>query len=271
MRFAHLLSRLTGTLWLITEDSLANITSLVEARINGTLPAGTLPAGTVAVDTAPAPVSAPAGVAVIPVFGVIGKRLSAMEMACGGCDIDSLATAFDAANADANISAIVLHIDSPGGTVQGVPELAQHIATTKAKPVRAVSDTMIGSAAYYIAAAADEIVTTPTAQVGSIGTALAVKEATGNAEPNSPTRLRVFRSGEHKLMGADKPLTEAQAAAMQARVDLLGDQFRAFVSAQRGRRVEAETMQGLSYFGDEAVARGLSDRVVQSLAQAIAP
>lgn len=265
MRFAHLLSRLTGTLWLITEDSLANITSLVEARINGTLPAGVMTK-----DTLPDPVSAPTGVAVIPVFGVIGKRLSAMEMACGGCDINTLAASFEAANADPAITGIVLHIDSPGGTVQGVPELAQRIATTKTKPVRAVSDTMIGSAAYYLAAAADEIVTTPTAQVGSIGVALNVKESTGNAEPNSPTRLRIFRSGEHKLMGADKPLTEAQAAAMQARVDRLGNQFRSFVSSQRPQ-VAADTMQGLTYFGEEAVSLGLADRVVQSLSQALAP
>jgi ClpP class serine protease len=209
---------------------------------------------------------------------VIGKRLSAMEMACGGCDVGELATAFAAANADPAVSRIVLHIDSPGGTVTGVPELAAMIYDTKQKPVEAVTDTLIGSAAYWIAAAADSITATPSAQVGSIGAVLQVRETIDPTSADGRTRLRVFRSGEDKFAGADAPLTAAQATAYQGTVDTIGDLFRSSVTEARPR-IAGESMTGRVYLGNEAMARGLVDNVVAALpdyfaapsAQAAAP
>lgn len=260
MRFAHLLARVTGTHWLITEPALDSISAILEARINGATD-GVL----AATADRSAPLAAAPGVAVIPIQGVIGKRLSAMEMACGGADVDAIAAAFDAANADANVSKIVLHIDSPGGTVTGVPELARHIYDSKTKPVEAVSDTLIGSAAYYIASAADSITVTPTAEVGSVGVVLGVRESTGQAQDGK--RLRVFRSGADKMMGTDAPLTEEQAKALQERVDSLGAMFRGDVLKARPN-VPAHAMTGLTYFGEKAVALHLADRVVPSLTRA---
>lgn len=188
-----------------------------------------------------------------------------IEAMCGVTDVDTLAAAFTAANADPAVARIVLHLDSPGGTVTGVPELAALIASTKAKPVLAVSDTLIGSAAYWLASAADEIRITPTAQVGSVGAALAVREFVPAA---GGTRLRVFRSGEHKMMGADAPLTEAQAAYLQKQVDEIGAEFRGFVSAARPR-VPASAMEGFVYRGREAVSLGFADSLHPSLAAAL--
>jgi ClpP class serine protease len=263
MRFAHLLSRVTGTPWLITQDALENINTLLESRIAGIT---SEPVGAQAVD---APSKAPAGTAVIPIRGVIGKRLSSMEMMCGGADIEAIEAAFDAANADSNISRIVLAVDSPGGTVTGVPELAKKMYDRKRKPMIAVSDTVMGSAAYYLASAADEIIVTPTANVGSIGVVLQVRETLSTAAADGRTRLRVFRSGDDKMIGSDAPLTEAQAAMYQARTDKLGEMFRSDVTKARPN-IADESMTGLTYFGEEAVTRGLADRVVRSLAEALA-
>lgn len=269
MKFVHLLSKITGTPWLITEDALTNISALIETRLAGVAIVGSPLAADrspLAADR-PAPPAAPAGVAVIPIHGVIGKRLSPLEMACGGCDIDALETAFDAANADPAISQILLHIDSPGGTVTGVPELAQHIYDSKSKPVRAISDTLIGSAAYWLASSADEIVVTPTTQVGSIGAVLQVRETIDSKSPDGRTRLRVFRSGADKFAGADAPLTKEQETALQARVDQLGATFRSDVTRARPS-VTPETMTGQVYFGADAKARHLVDAVVPNLATA---
>lgn len=264
MRFANILTRVTGTHWLITEDALANISVLLEARINGATAADfALPAGLASERPT---LKGRAGDAIVNIHGVIGKRLSALEMACGGCDIDEVRARFDAANSDASVSRIVLHVDSPGGTVTGVPELAAHMFNAKAKPMLAVSDTLIGSAAYYLAASADEIAVTPTANTGSIGIVLAVVENTG--ESNGPVRLKVFRSGKDKMMGTDKPLTEAQAATLQARVDFLGEMFRGFVSGARPG-VPPDAMEGLTYFGGEAVRLHLADSVAPSIADAL--
>lgn len=263
MKFVQILSRVTGSYWFITGDALENIAALLESRINNV--------EAIALPVASAPVralAAPAGTAVIPIHGVIGKRLSALEMACGGCDVDALADAFDTANADPAVKSIVLDINSPGGTVSGVPELAEHIVAAKSKPVIAVSDTLIGSAAYYIAAAADEIRITPTATVGSIGCALAVREAIPGGQTDGKTRLRVFRSGADKLMGVDAPLTSEQAAHLQSVTEQLGDQFRAFVGSTRPQ-VPAACQTGHTYFGRAAVANGLADSVHPSLRAAI--
>jgi ClpP class serine protease len=273
MKFLHLLSRVTGTPWLITPDALDNITLLLQSRFDGQALAAMPPRAALT----PSPTLAP-GTAVIPIHGVIGKRLSAMEMACGGCDVGELATAFAAANADPAVSRIVLHIDSPGGTVTGVPELAAMIYDTKQKPVEAVTDTLIGSAAYWIAAAADSITATPSAQVGSIGAVLQVRETIDPTSADGRTRLRVFRSGEDKFAGADAPLTAAQATAYQGTVDTIGELFRSSVTEARPR-IAGESMTGRVYLGNEAMARGLVDNVVAALpdyfaapsAQAAAP
>lgn len=268
MKFVHLLSRLTGTFWFITEDALENITHLLESRIAGVAlqsidmkrPPGDIVAIRAQEGSGPATVT-------IPIHGVIGRGLSPLEMACGGADIDTIESAFDAANCDPAVTKIVLDINSPGGTVTGVPELAKKIATTKTKTVEARSDSLIGSAAYYLAAAADEIIVTPTTQVGSIGVVAQIRETIDPTSPDGRTRLRVFRSGADKVMGMDGPLTEAQAAHMQSRADFLGSMFRAFV-VQQHPGVKPESMTGLTYFGEEAVARGLATRCEDSLATA---
>lgn len=286
MRFLHLLSRVTGMPWLITEDALANVTALLEARLNDTGDATLAAAASSAPprlkperfmgdpqgqeeeeEDSPAQKLGRQTDAIIPITGIIGKRVSAIEAMCGVTDVDSLATAFTSANADPAVERIVLHIDSPGGTVTGVPELAALIAGSKSKPVLAVSDTLIGSAAYWLAAAADEIRITPTANVGSIGVVAQVREAIGGSS-DGKTRLRVFRSGAHKMAGLDAPLTPEQAAHIQAGVDDLGAEFRAFVSASRPR-VPADAMQGLVYRGAASQRLGLVDSVHPSLAAAL--
>lgn len=261
MKFVHLLSRITGTPWLITEDALDGIALLVESRLAGiSMPAP----DDVAPRTAPA---ATPGTAVIPIHGVIGKRLSPLEMACGGADIDAIEGAFVAANTDPAVERIVLHLDSPGGTVTGVPELAQRIYEEKAKPVEAISDTLIGSAAYWLASAADTITVTPTASVGSIGAVLQIRETIDTRSADGRTRLRIFRSGADKFAGADGPLTPAQESAYQARVEQIGGMFRDHVTRTRPG-VSAESMTGSVYLGNEALTRGLVDSVVPSLSTA---
>lgn len=271
MRYLHVLSRVTGSLWLITEDALANLSAVLEARINyPKAPAPGVGEGLPAAEP-PRLAGARPGDAVISVSGVIGKRLSMMETMCGATDVDRLAEAFDAAQADPAVQRIVLHIDSPGGTVTGVPELAARMADEKRKPMIAVSDTVIASAAYWLASAADEIRVTPTAQVGAIGVVMQVRDGVEPGPAGAPrARLRVFRSGAHKAMGVDGPLTEAQAAHIQAQVDAIGAEFRGFVSAARGPRVPASAMEGLTYRGLQAQDLGLVDAVYPSLASALA-
>jgi ClpP class serine protease len=83
--------------------------------------------------------------------------------------------------ADESIGAIVIQIDSPGGNVAGTPEVARKIyeARGKGKAIIAQADSLMASAAYYIGAAADEIVATPSSEVGSIGVYAVHEDASG--------------------------------------------------------------------------------------------
>jgi ClpP class serine protease len=72
--------------------------------------------------------------------------------------------------ADDNVRAIVLNIDSPGGSIFGTEELFNKIMAARgSKPITAVVNSVAASAAFWIASAADEIVITPGGMIGSVG------------------------------------------------------------------------------------------------------
>ena len=104
-------------------------------------------------------------VAVISVKGVLMKE----DMVCGPAGTATLGRLIQQADNNPNISAIVLHIDSPGGTVDGTEALGNIIRNTQ-KPVVAFVDGLMASAALWIGSAANEIIaSTDTDEIGSVG------------------------------------------------------------------------------------------------------
>ena len=280
MRYAHIHSRITNTPWFIDESTLTAITQLLQSRINGSV--ATIPLRIRADDnpdldgidddedepTTPVP-NAVQGVALIPISGVLGKHLSRMETMCGGCDMDAIRSRFDQAMADPAVRAVVLCINSPGGMAIGCHELFTHMYEQKKKPLYAFTDTMCGSAAYYLACAADVIYTAPTAQVGSIGSMLIVRDDS-EMLAKMGVKFSIIRSGKWKGLGhPSQPLSKEGTAILQNTVDTLGAQFRADVSRARPS-IAAEDMEGLSHLGREAVDRHLADEVVLDLQQLLA-
>jgi ClpP class serine protease len=114
------------------------------------------------------------GVAVIDIVGPIFRYADFFTAMCGGATVESLAQDLQSALANSNVSAILLHIDSPGGQAAGIGELAGMIreGTTK-KPIVAYVGSEGASAAYWLASAASEIVAAPSALLGSIGVVMA--------------------------------------------------------------------------------------------------
>lgn len=268
MRYAHIYSRLLSTPWFVDEATLYAITSLLQDRMNGGT--GTRRLRAALLDPESEPEDDPAelpevpGICVIDVCGVIGKHLSSMEVECGGCDMDRIRAQFDAAQADASVRAIVLYVNSPGGMAQGCHELFTHLMAAKQKPLYAFADVLCGSAAYYIASAADAIFCAPTARVGSIGSMLIVCDAS-QAYAAQGVKFTLVKSGEWKGLGDPRfPMKKEGLAHLQSGIDQLGAQFRADVSAARPS-LAAEDMQGLAYFGREAVAKHLADELVLDL------
>lgn len=206
-------------------------------------------------------------VSVIPVRGVIEHRADWLDELFGGvASIDNTRTIFRAELADPAVKAIVLDVDSPGGTASGVTEFASEIRAARggAKPIVAVANTLTASAAYWLASQADEIVASPSAQVGSVGVYAVHQEASRLLDEMGITTT-IIRSGPNKLDANEfEPLTEQARAQIQERVDATYGQFVADVA--KGRRttiaqVEADYGGGRVFTAKQAQAIGMVDRV----------
>ena len=207
-------------------------------------------------------------VAVVPLSGPIGKGLSPMERMMGAADVDVVSGWLDEAADNPAVEKVLLFVNSPGGTVTGVEELAAKVANFP-KPTRAFSDNMAASSGYWVASQADEFVVTPSAAIGSIGVYMVVP----NLEEyyaSQGIKFEVIAAGVHKAAGAEGiALTDEQRKFLQASVESTRDGFRAAVLNKR-RYVHTSDMEGQVFTGREAAAKGLATGVVASFKDALA-
>ena len=199
-------------------------------------------------------------VQVIPIVGVIANRAQSL-----GAGADELGRMVDQAAADARVDAIVLDIDSPGGTVTGVPELAEKIfAARQEKPVVAVANGLMASAAYWVGAAADEIVASPSSEIGSIGV-FALHEDWSKALEDEGVVVTEISAGKYKTEGAPwKPLDDEAAEFFHERVAEAYDWFVKDVARFRGdtvANVRNGYGEGRVLGAKQAKAVGLIDRI----------
>lgn len=168
------------------------------------------------------------GVGIIPVHGTISHRISEVEGASvqSGVSSERLGQWVDAAVNDDSIGTIVLDIASGGGQVFGTAELANKIYTaSKNKKIIAVANAYAASAAYWIGAAASEFYVTPSGMVGSVGVLLPHIDVSKKAE-NDGVKVTFIHAGEKKVQGNEfEPLSDSAKADMQARVDIIYDNF----------------------------------------------
>lgn len=204
-------------------------------------------------------------VQVLPVRGTIAQRMNMMSDFSGGTSTEKLGKQIRDAAADTSIAAIVLDVDSPGGSVHGIEELGEEIRAAKAaKPVVAVANSMAASAAYWIASQASELVVAPGAEVGSIGV-LAMHVDQSALNESMGIRPTFVHAGQYKVEGnPHEPLGDDARAYLQAQVD---EHYRRFVNAvASGRGVTRDVVlsdfgQGRMVMDNEAVKAGMADRV----------
>ncbi len=202
-------------------------------------------------------------VGVIEIAGTLTKRGSSLSRASS---LVALQRAVRTAARDPDIDAILLRIDSPGGTVAGTQELAAEVKrASEAKPVYAYVDDLAASAAYWIASQTERIyANTPTAIVGSIGTFVGLYDYSAYAAKEG-IRAVVIKAGALKAAGfPGTEITDEQKAYWQEIVDQTQEQFTAGVAAGRGRAVDEvreKWVTGRVYMAQESVAMGLIDGV----------
>jgi signal peptide peptidase SppA len=206
-------------------------------------------------------------VAVLPLTGVITPRGSFISMlfggGCGG--LQGFREDFRDAVASPDVGAIVIDVDSPGGLIDLVPETALEIREARgSKPIIAVANTTAASAAYWIAAQADELVVTPSGTVGSVGVYMVHEDWSGWNEKQGidPTYIS---AGRFKTEGnPDEPLDEAAQADWQAEVDELYAMFLEAVAT--GRNISAQDVrdnygEGRILLASSALDAGMVDRI----------
>lgn len=206
------------------------------------------------------------GVAVLSLRGMVTPRPTFLSLLFGGGGgLQGFRASLREAVASDEIAAIVIDVDSPGGLIDLVPETAAEIRAARgSKPIVAVANTMAASAAYWLASQADELVVTPSGDVGSIGV-LITHEEYSKLDERIGITTTLIHAGKHKTLGNPyEPLSDEARAMFQERVD---DAYAMFVTdVAKGRGVTpAAVRQG---FGEgrlvtakRAVSQGMADRV----------
>lgn len=194
-------------------------------------------------------------VAIVPVVGPIFRYANLFTDISGATSLEVLAQDFTAALENPNIASIVLNIDSPGGQAAGISEFAQMVRTAN-KPVVAYVDGQAASAAYWIASAADKIITSKTAELGSIGAVVAINQG------NDKGVIEIVSSQSPKKR--PDVSTDEGRAQIQSRIDSFAQVFIEDVAANRGISVDtvlADFGQGDMRMGAEAVRLGMADKI----------
>ncbi|MBW8315566.1 MAG: S49 family peptidase [Thiobacillus sp.] len=187
------------------------------------------------------------------------------EIAAGAeASADNVVTSLNAAFEDAGAQAVVLLIDSPGGSPVQAGIINDEITRLKAlhnKKVYAVVEETCASAAYYIAAAADNIYVDKASLVGSIGVLMDGFGFTGLMDKLGVER-RLMTAGANKAMlDPFSPQDAEQTAYIQSMLGEIHSQFITVVRAGRGDRLKEtpDTFSGLVWSGQKAIALGLVD------------
>jgi signal peptide peptidase SppA len=204
-------------------------------------------------------------VAVIPIYGVISQRQNLMAADSGGTSIEGVTNDFRDAMADPEVDGIVFDFDSPGGTIDGVAELADEIRAARGtKPVAAQANGMAASAAYWLAAAAEELVVTPSGSVGSIGVFTAHEDLSVQAEADG-IKTTLISAGKYKTEGNPwEPLSEEARANLQEMVDTHYGMMVSAIAKGRGAPVDQIRSgygQGRLVLAKKAAAEGMVDRI----------
>jgi signal peptide peptidase SppA len=239
---AHFLAECLATPWALQPERLQAYATVLAQRFGG---ARSAPNAADPQSQASAARNARGGynqgsIAVIPVYGTVMQRASQLALCDGSTSTQAISQALRQALTDPSIGAVVLDIDSPGGSVYGVAELAAEIRASS-KPVTAVANSLAASAAYWLGASAGEFFVTPGGEVGSIGVWMAHEDWSRALEQAGVTTT-LISAGKFKVEGNPYGALDEEARAfMQSRVD---DYYAAFTrDVARGRKVSVEDVR----------------------------
>jgi signal peptide peptidase SppA len=206
------------------------------------------------------------GVAVLPLEGVIAKRMNLFMEISGGTSTQLAARNLRQAMDDPEVHSVIQYVDTPGGTVDGTQNYAHDVYTARGKkPLVTLASGTMASAGYWIGAAADKVyITDLTTVVGSIGV-VAKHVDTSGAEQKAGIKTTEVTAGKYKRAASQyEPLTEEGRKTIQDQVDQVYAVFVGDVARFRGvseETVLADMADGRVFIGQQAIDAGLVDGV----------
>lgn len=266
MKYQHIARYIRETPWAITSEKMHEILSVFAFRAaGGEFTAEDIKARIGDDSEGAKPRRQAGGVAVVPIRGVIAHRIGSMDDTSGGTSCERIGAMIRQVASDESISTIVYDVNSPGGTVTGVHELAADMfALRGVKTQIAVVNGLMCSAAYWLGSQADEIVSIQSGFAGSIGVFTAHEDLSAHLEQEG-IKVTLISAGKHKVSGNPfEPLSDEEKAVIQARVD---EFYALFVKdVARGRGVAASEVrhgygEGRALAAKDAKAAGLIDRI----------
>jgi signal peptide peptidase SppA len=203
------------------------------------------------------------GIARLPIEGTLVHKSSWVDALSGLTGYDHIRSMMDEAIADPRIRGIALMVNSPGGEVSGLFDLADRIYEIRGeKPIWAILDESAYSAAYALASSANAVTVPRTGGTGSVGV-IAVHAEQSKALDKAGITVTVMRYGDRKARANElEPLQAEDRAELQSDIDRLGEEFIALVARNRGIARDAiRDQQAATFMGETGVDRGLADIV----------
>lgn len=198
------------------------------------------------------------GVAIIHVKGALMDNAAPIHGKLEGTDYRQLRAEIAEAQTQ-NVEGFIFKMDTPGGSVAGLAEVAQMISEIE-QPTVAYADGLCCSAGYYLAAGCDAIMSSPSATIGNIGTVLSWTDFSGVMEKMGISTETITNEGaDLKGTFRENPMPEGQRQFLQDQSNQMGTEFQNFVTEHR--EVDAEVFRAGWYHGQAALTLGLADAI----------
>lgn len=255
-------------IWGLREDLLITGKEIIERHLRGEkLPQDEIELRTSGKRTDTIPYEIKDGIAYIPIYGIIAKRSSMINGLSQprGTSVESIIKNLNDALNNPEVKKIVLNIDSPGGSAEGIAELSDMIFQSREKKeIVSYTDGSMDSAAYWIGSSSSKIYATKGADIGSIGVYTVIRDFSVY-EHNEGIKTMVIRAGKYKAAGhPSKPMMEDDIAVIQENVNTIFMMFKDAVKRNRNMTDDQvnQVALGRTWLAGPSKELGLIDEVV---------
>ncbi|WP_264338632.1 S49 family peptidase [Wolbachia endosymbiont (group A) of Cheilosia soror] len=205
----------------------------------------------------------PKGIAIIRIYGVLTKKTEAFDHILDMTSYENIHEEIESALEDKSIETILLDIDSPGGEVNGIFDLADFIYSARGKKrIIAIANDDAYSAAYAIASSAEKVFVSRTSGVGSIGVIASHIDRSEFDEKQGIKYITIFAGSRKNDLNPHEPINSEGLESLREEIDRLYEMFVQLIARNRNLSIEAikSTEAGL-YFGKNAIEIGLADGI----------